>query len=174
MTLDPERVAVLSSMIDTTSPMANPQIRWATPNDIERVLDLLEEYHRQEGLRGHSRERIRAVLEDLFEFPTKGRVVLAEDDADVIGYALVVRRPSFEWAADVAVLDEIFVKGKARERGVGRRMIAFVEEYAATEGLANITLEVSVLNVSAREFYRSVGFNLVPREIYARTVTGPR
>jgi ribosomal protein S18 acetylase RimI-like enzyme len=154
--------------------MANPQLRWATPNDVEQVLDLLEDYHRQEGLRGHSRDRIRAVLEDLFEFPSRGRIALAEDAGEVIGYALVVRRPSFEWASDVAVIDEIFVRGKARERGVGRRMIAFVEEYAATEGLPNITLEVSVLNVSAREFYRSVGFNLVPREIYARTVSGPR
>lgn len=154
--------------------MANPQLRWATPNDIEGVLALLEEYHRQEGLRGHSRDRIRAVLEDLFELPNRGRLLLAEEDSEVIGYALVVRRPSFEWASDVAVIDEIFVKGKARERGVGRRMIAFVEEYAATESLPNITLEVAVLNVSAREFYRSVGFNLVEREIYARTVSGPR
>lgn len=154
--------------------MANPELRWATPNDIEPVLEMLEDYHRQEGLRGHSRDRIRAVLEDLFEYPSRGRIALAEDDTGVIGYALVVRRPSFEWASDVAVIDEIFVKGKARERGVGRRMIAFVEQYAATEGLPNITLEVSMLNVSAREFYRSVGFNVVPREIYARTVSGPR
>jgi ribosomal protein S18 acetylase RimI-like enzyme len=154
--------------------MANPQLRWATPNDIEQVSALLEEYHRQEGLRGHSRERIRSVLEDLFEMPNRGRVLVAEEDGEVVAYALVVRRPSFEWASDVAVLDEIFVKGKARERGLGRRMINFVEEYAATEGLPSITLEVSVLNVSAREFYRSVGFNKVDREIYARNVSGPR
>lgn len=155
--------------------MANPQLRWATPNDIEQVSQLLEEYHRQEGLRGHSRERIRSVLEDLFEMPNRGRVlVAAEEDGDIAAYALVVRRPSFEWASDVAVIDEIFVKGKARERGLGRRMINFVEEYAAVEGLPSITLEVSVLNVSAREFYRSVGFIKVDREIYARNVSGPR
>lgn len=154
--------------------MANPQLRWATPSDVEAVLDMLEEYHRQEGLRGHSRDRIRAVLEDLFELPSRGRVLIAEDQGEVIAYGLVVRRPSFEWASDVAVIDEIFVKGKARERGVGRRMIAFVEEYAASEGLPNITLEVSNLNVSAREFYRSVGFSKVEREIYMRIVSGPR
>ena len=154
--------------------MANPQLRWATRNDIEQVSELLEEYHRQEGLRGHSRERIRAVLEDLFEMPNRGRVLVAEEEGDIVSYALVVRRPSFEWASDVAVIDEIFVKGKARERGLGRRMINFVEEYAATEGLPSITLEVSVLNVSAREFYRSVGFSKVDREIYARNVSGPR
>jgi ribosomal protein S18 acetylase RimI-like enzyme len=154
--------------------MSNHQIRWATPKDVEPILSMLEEYHRQEGLRGHSRDRIKAVLDDLFELPSRGRIVLAEEDNEVIGYALVVRRPSFEWASDVAVIDEIFVKGKAREQGVGRRMISFVEDYAATEGLASITLEVNVLNVNAREFYRSVGFSLVPREIYARTVSGPR
>lgn len=154
--------------------MPNTQLRWATPQDLETVSTLIEEYHRQEGLRGHSRDRIRSVLEDLFQQKNRGRVVLAEEDGEVIAYALVVRRPSFEWASDVAVLDEVFVKGKARERGLGRRVIAFVEEYAASEGLPNITLEVSMLNVSAREFYRSVGFQKVDREIYARSVSGPR
>ena len=150
------------------------EIRWATRADIDAVLPLLEEFHLQEGLRGHSREQIRAVLEDLFEAPNRGRVVLATVDGDPIGYALVVRRPSFEWASDVAVLDEIFVKGKARDHGLGRRMISFVEDYAASEGLPSIQLEVANQNVSAREFYRAVGFHRIDREIYGRVVSGPR
>ncbi len=150
------------------------ELRWATARDIDRVLELVEAYHRQEGLRGHGRDRLRAVLEDLFDGNKRGRVLLAAEDAEVIGYALVVRRPSFEWASDVAVIDEIFVLGKGREKGLGRRMISFVEEYAASEGLPAITLEVSVQNVSARGFYRAVGFTRVDREIYARTVNGPR
>ena len=149
-------------------------IRWATRADIDAVLPLLEEYHLQEGLRGHSREQIRAVLEDLFEAPNRGRVVLATEGGEAIGYALVVRRPSFEWASDVAVLDEIFVKGKSRDHGLGRRMISFVEDYAASEGLPSITLEVANVNVSAREFYRAVGFHRIDREIYGRVVSGPR
>lgn len=154
--------------------MATPTIRWATRNDIEPVSGLLEEYHRQEGLRGHSKERVRAVLEDLFELPMRGRVLVGEDEQGIVSYALVVRRPSFELASDVAVIDEIFVKGRARERGLGRRMINFVEEWAQTEGLPAMTLEVSIANVNAREFYRSVGFAKVDREIYARSISGPR
>ncbi|MEQ8272837.1 MAG: GNAT family N-acetyltransferase [Deltaproteobacteria bacterium] len=150
------------------------ELRWATPEDIEAVSTLLEEYHRQEGLRGHARNRIRAVLEDLFEVKNRGRIVIAQSGKDVVGYALVVRRPSFEYASDIAVIDEIFVRGKARERGIGRRMIAFVEDYAASEGLPAITLEVNARNVAAREFYRAVGFTLIDREIYARKVSGPR
>lgn len=149
-------------------------LRWATPEDIEAISTLLEEYHRQEGLRGHTRERIHAVLEDLFEVKNRGRVVIATEGNDVIAYALVVRRPSFEYASDLAVIDEIFVEGRARERGIGRRMIAFVEEYAASEGLPAISLEVNAKNVAAREFYRAVGFTLIDREIYARVVSGPR
>ncbi len=52
-------------------------LRWATLEDIEAVSTLLEEYHRQEGLRGHTRERIRSVLEDLFEVKNRGRVAIA-------------------------------------------------------------------------------------------------
>src|SRR5688572_3861443 len=114
--------------------MSNQVLRWGTAADIDAVLPLLEEYHHQEGLRKHSRERIRLLLEELFEGKGRGRVLLALLETDVIGYALVIRRPSFEWASEVAVIDEIFVKGKARGRGVGRRIIGFVEEYAASEG----------------------------------------
>lgn len=154
--------------------MTSKTLRWATTQDLEAVLSLLEEYHRQEGLRKHSKERIRAVLEDLFESPHRGKILLAEEENEVVGYALVVRRPSFEWASEVAVLDEIFVKGKARDRGLGRRMISYIEEYAASEGLPAVTLEVGAENFDAKEFYRSVGFDRVDREIYARTVGGPR
>jgi ribosomal protein S18 acetylase RimI-like enzyme len=154
--------------------MSQQNLRWATGHDVDAVLALVSEYHEQEGLRRHSRERIRQLLEDLLERPARGKLLLAELDGQPVGYALVIRRFSFEWASEVAVLDEIFIRGKAREKGMGRRMLAFVEEYVAAEGLPSITLEVSVKNVSAREFYRSVGFQRVDREIYARTISGPR
>ena len=149
-------------------------LRWATREDADALVGLVEEYHRQEGLRAHSQTAIRAVIEDLFHRPNRGRVLLAIDGDEIAGYALVVHSPSFEWAGDVAVLDEIFVRGKSREVGLGRRMISYLEDYAASEGLPRITLEVSVRNVSAREFYRAVGFHLSDREIYGRTVGGPR
>lgn len=150
------------------------EIGWAEPEHAERILELMEEYHRQEGLTGHSRARLRAVLEGLFEHRKRGRVLTLRLGEEIVGYALVVRRPSFEWASDVVVLDEIFIRGKARERGFGRRMIGFIEEYAASEGIPAITLEVNSRNVAAREFYRSVGFDKVDREMYARKVDGPR
>jgi ribosomal protein S18 acetylase RimI-like enzyme len=154
--------------------MGLQNLRWAAAKDIESLLSLLGEYHEQEGLKRHSKERTRQALEELFGDPRRGRVVLAELDGQAVGYALVVRRFSFEWTSEVAVLDEIFVRGKAREKGFGRRMLAFVEEYVASEGLPSITLEVNIHNVGAREFYRQVGFQRVDREIYARTISGPR
>ena len=94
--------------------MANPQIRWATPADVDRVLDLLDEYHRQEGLRGHSRDRIRTVLEDLFEFPSKGRVVLAErgvsiarSSEDEVEPTLLSLSLDFDDEADTRALERI-------------------------------------------------------------------
>lgn len=154
--------------------MGKVNLRWALATDLEGVLGLLEEYHRQEGLKRPPRERIRQLLEDVLERPARGKILLAEIDGDPVGYALVVRVPSFEWASEVARLDEIFVQGRARQGGIGRRMIGFIEEYAASQGLPSIMLEVSVHNVAAREFYRAVGFQRVEREIYARDVNGPR
>lgn len=150
------------------------EITWAQAEQAENILELMELYHRQEGFTGHSRTRLRSVLETLFEQRNRGRVLVVHQEGEIVGYALVIRRPSFEWASDVVVLDEIFIRGKARDRGLGRRMIGFIEEYAASEGIPAITLEVNTRNVSAREFYRSVGFAKIDREIYARKVGGPR
>ena len=154
--------------------MGSVNLRWATAGDTDDVLDLLQAYHRQEGFGRASTPRLRALLEDLFESPSRGKIVLATVDDEAVGYALLVRRYSFEFASQLALLDEIFVKGKARERGLGRRMITFCEEYAASEGLPAIILEVPVRNVAAREFYRSVGFQRIDREIYMRQIRTPR
>ena len=154
--------------------MTNHSLRWAVSEDLEGILVLLEAYHQQENMQRHARETLRGVLEDLFESPRRGKILIAESEGDMVGYALLVRRYSFEWASEVAVLDEIFVKGRARERGLGRRMINFCEDYAASEGMPAISLEVSMTNVSAREFYRSVGFSRIDREIYARPIDSAR
>ncbi len=154
--------------------MNNHSLRWATGDDLESILVLLEAYHQQENMKTHARNLLRGVLEDLFESPQRGKILIAEIDDEVIGYALLVRRFSFEWAAEVAILDEIFVKGRAREQGLGRRMINFCEDYAAAEGLPAISLDVPMTNVSAREFYRSVGFSRIDREIYARPIDSAR
>jgi ribosomal protein S18 acetylase RimI-like enzyme len=154
--------------------MNNHSLRWATGDDLESILVLLEAYHQQENMKTHARNLLRGVLEDLFESPHRGKILIAEIDGEVVGYALLVRRFSFEWAAEVAILDEIFVKGRAREQGLGRRMINFCEDYAASEGLPAISLDVPMTNVSAREFYRSVGFSRIDREIYARPIDSTR
>ncbi len=154
--------------------MDTPEIRWATAQDMDSILGLLEEYHEQEGYRRQSKERLKAMLGEVLSNRTRGRVLVAAVGGEALGYALLIRRVSFEWASEVAVLDEIFVRGKGRGRGLGRRMISFLEEYAASEGLPAIALEVASQNVQAREFYRSVGFQRIDREIYSRPVRGTR
>lgn len=150
--------------------MSTHSLRWATSDDLEDILTLLEAYHRQENLRAHSRDLLRSILENLFESPKRGKILIAESDGEMVAYALLVRRLSLEWASDVAVLDEIFVKGRARGQGLGRQMIDFCEAYAGAEGLPAICLEVALNNVAAREFYHSVGFKRIDREIHARTI----
>lgn len=154
--------------------MGSQNLRWAGRADIGAILDLLEAYHRQEGLRRPSRERLKGLLEDMLDNPTRSKILLAELGGEIVGYAVLVRRYSLEYASELAVIDEIFVAGKARERGLGRRMITYCEEYAASEGMPAITLEVSARNVNAEEFYRAVGFSRIDRHIYARDIRGPR
>jgi GNAT superfamily N-acetyltransferase len=52
-------------------------------------------------------------------------------------------------------LDAIFVRPDMMRRGIGRQMVAFLEDVALVAGLTQLTLEAT-LNAAA--FYRSCGF----------------
>jgi ribosomal-protein-alanine acetyltransferase len=45
-----------------------------------------------------------------------------------------------------------------RRRGLGRRMMEWLEETARTAGIAEIALEVRAGNTAARQFYQSLGY----------------
>jgi len=61
-------------------------------------------------------------------------------------------------------VNKIATDPRVRQRGYGRQLIEDAIERAWSIGAANVTLEVRVSNLPAREFYRSYGF----REAFRR------
>ena len=57
-----------------------------------------------------------------------------------------------------AHLSLLAVRPSHRRRGIGRRMMAWLEESALVAGIATVNLELRVNNSAARDFYRALGF----------------
>lgn len=140
-------------------------IRSAVRGDIPQLLALIRRYWEFEGIAGFEALRIEVLLQHLIQAPDSGAVWVAETGGDLIGYLVAVSMPSLEHKGLMAEIDEMFVVPEARTRGVGRQLIASLEQSLAARGCVRLQLQLGVANAGARAFYRRLGF--AAREGYA-------
>lgn len=88
---------------------------------------------------------------------TSRRVVVAEEDGQVIGYGAVAV------AGDVADLTRIVVAEAHRRSGVASTVLAALHEAARQAGVARVLLEVAASNTGALAFYRAHGYVEISR-----------
>lgn len=86
-----------------------------------------------------------------------GRVIVAQGEGEVVGYAAV-------WfAADEGELGDIAVHPEWRRRGIGRRLVGAVLDEARRRGAQQVFLQVRESNGAALRLYESAGFRKVGR-----------
>lgn len=74
------------------------------------------------------------------------------EDGEAIGFGVASVAEGVAWLFDIAVVPV------ARGRGVGRRLVAALLDWAAAQGCARVGLQVLADNEPARRLYRSLGF----------------
>ena len=83
--------------------------------------------------------------------------VVARDGVQVAGFGIMRYRD------DDAHLDLLAVRPDARRRGLGRRLIEWLEKPALVAGITEVWLEVRERNLAARAFYERLGYREVGR-----------
>lgn len=84
-------------------------------------------------------------------------VLVGVDGARIAAFAIM------RFAVEEAHLDLLAVRPTYRRAGVGRRMIAWLEESALVAGISVVYLEVRAANEGARVFYGKLGYRPVKR-----------
>lgn len=79
-------------------------------------------------------------------------VLVAAAQNSLIGFAIM------NFGDTSAHLSLLAVKPTHQRRGIGARMMAWLEESALVAGIATINLELRTNNSGARDFYRALGF----------------
>ena len=128
-------------------------VRDATPSDLDEILALvraLADYEREPDAVVFDREEF---AEHCFGEDPVARVLLAEDDATVAGFALYYRTFSTWLGRDGIWLEDLFVRPEFRRRGCAQALLD--ELRRRTRG----RVEWAVLdwNESAQAFYRTIG-----------------
>jgi GNAT superfamily N-acetyltransferase len=130
-------------------------IRPATRNDRVVLRELWEEFEAELGGPAYLLETWDEAWTDLSETIKSGLALLAEDDGTPVGFLFCILGDRGRKTAHVT---DFYVRPGARNKGVGKDLLAAVIEPARTAGLDHVSLEVLVGNADARRLYERLGF----------------
>ena len=133
------------------------RVREATAEDAEAIHSLAGELAATLGDSPPGFEDVRARLVELLEEP-RAWVLVAEDDAVVVGVASLWIKPDLAHGDTVVEVPTLVVAEGSRGEGVGKLLMEEVQKLGAENAADLIELLATTQNVAAREFYRTLGF----------------
>jgi ribosomal-protein-alanine N-acetyltransferase len=92
-------------------------------------------------------------------------VLAARGNGSLIGFAIM------HYHSETAHLLLLAVNPAYRRRGIGRRMVEWLEKAARVAGIAQVQLEVRARNQVSRQFYQVLGYQetqIMPHYYYGR------
>ena len=135
-------------------------LRFAEKSDMGEVLDLIKElasFEKEEHAVELSEEDL---IRDGFGASPRFRVLLAEENGEILGMAFFYDRYS-TWKGRVIHLEDLVIRKQHRNRGVGGALYAEVMKYASAQGIKRVSWEVLDWNKVAIDFYESTGARIL-------------
>lgn len=127
-------------------------IRQATHDDIEILTDLLEELFFIEADFEIDSQKQYHGLEQMFTQETSV-IWVAEHEACVVGMCTLQKMISTSEGGAVGLVEDVIVQKKYRNKGIGKRLIQTIEDYAIQERLLRLQLLADSRNQNALDFY---------------------
>lgn len=131
-------------------------VRQAGVQDVDGVAALFDEYRQLYGCVAD----VQAGGSFLAERIGRGDAVvfLARDDAEPVGFALMVPGWSSVALARTFVVNDVYVRPGCRRRGTGKALMAAVTEFARDAGATGVSLSTELGNQVAQKLYRAAGW----------------
>jgi len=133
------------------------KVREAKVEDAAEICGLVRELAETVGDDPPTEEATRTRLEELLDEP-RARVLAAENEAGIVGGASFWIKPDLAPGDTVVEVPMLVVAEDHRRTGVGRLLMEEVRNVASDNGASQIELVATRANVTARAFYRSLGF----------------
>jgi GNAT superfamily N-acetyltransferase len=132
-------------------------IRPATRSDVPTLHALIRELARYERLEDEHVGREDDLHEHIFGARPYCEALVAEEEDQVVGFALFFHNYSTFLARPGMYLEDLFVLPGKRRRGHGRDLLRAVARIAVDRGCGRFEWSVLTWNEPAIEFYRALG-----------------
>jgi GNAT superfamily N-acetyltransferase len=136
------------------------EYRQATRKDFPRIREMMQSLYREDPSdQVVGPEKMARTLEESLLWPEKLRLVIIEEEGQVLGYALLVNYWSNEYGSDIVFIDELFVVQGHRGRGAAKGFFEWLEK--GCKPGTTFRLEVTPSNERAYNLYARLGFRPV-------------
>lgn len=133
------------------------EIRLATKEDVPLVLSFIKELADYE-MRAHEVVATESLLEEaLFGPRAHTEAVIGYFNREPVSFALFFHNFSTFLGRSGLYLEDLFVKPEAREKGVGRKTLAYLAKLAIERKCGRLDLSVLNWNELAINFYKRLG-----------------
>ncbi|EEW56932.1 MULTISPECIES: GNAT family N-acetyltransferase [Tritonibacter] len=136
----------------------------ARPEDLEKLLTLVQGFHAEEGIDSTDEQR-RGALLPLLEGIPYGAIYLIGPVRAPIGYIIVTFTWSVEFGGLDGMIDEFFIRPAVRGRGIATEVLHALPRTLAEAGVRALHLEVDRDNEPAIKLYTRARFSARERYI---------
>lgn len=126
-------------------------------SDIAIAVSMMREFYAIDGYPIDA-EKSKALFHQFIGNENLGRSWLIVSDEQIVGYIILTFVFSFEYGGLIAFVDELYISGHARGKGIGKSSIEFIKAEARKLSLKLLYLEVEHHNSNAQKLYLSAGF----------------
>lgn len=135
-----------------------------TVSDIEILVAMMREFYAIDNYpidTGISENLFKEFISD----SNLGKAWLIFSENEITGYIILTFVFSFEYQGKIAFIDELYIRERARGKGIGKQTLQFIQEEAGKLGLKHIYLEVESHNEKAQQLYLSNNFEFHKRKL---------
>lgn len=138
--------------------------RQGSLNDLDEIFKMKEEALEvyKEYITWNSQYPTREKFKDDIE---KGHMFLLEEEGEIIAFAVLNNEEDISYykipwtnSSKYLVIHRVLVSHKHSRKGIGRKLIEELCNYAIDKGLEYLRLDVKTTNLPAQKLYNSMGF----------------
>jgi len=141
--------------------MTNLTVRFAQPGDVITLFKLIQGLAEYEKLSHAVIGNAEALEDHLFGSPKYVDAIIAEIDGQAVGFAIFFHNYSTFLTKPGIYLEDIFVSPEYRRQGIGKALLTKVAQIAVERDCGRLEWSVLDWNVSAQEFYRNMGADIL-------------
>jgi GNAT superfamily N-acetyltransferase len=142
--------------------MSGPSIRPATPADVGAIFALMYELAEFEKLTHLFVATTEGVHDALFGARPSAEALVAEQDGEVVSYALFFHNFSTFLGKRGLYLEDLYVRPSLRGSGLGTMMLKALAQLAVERQCGRFEWSVLDWNQNAIDFYEKMGATVLP------------